>query len=547
MARSEPSPLPSTEDRLAADEIQGNVIPGFLKPHMMLLALDFGDARRARRFLTSIAPDITTLATAMRSRERVRAAEGDRASVKAQAMRGEIPNTADVVSRAVKDVDDAWLNLAISYRGLEKLLPRGRHPELREFTDDAFRLGMAVRSPSLGDPTDQSTPGNPQTWIVGGANGEPDLLLVLAADRENRLNDLFTSVLSRAKRHGLVVTYRETGRKLDAIGTEHFGFQDGISQPGVRGRYGPGADDYVTPRHIDPKHVPESWLYGLPGQYLVWPGEFVFGYPGQGSDPLLPGQVKLPGPDWSRNGSYLAFRRLRQDVAGFREFVAAEAEKLAPHGITAKHLAAYLIGRWPSGAPLPRALVADNSELGIDRLRNNYFEFGADAGPLGLVDGGDTDAQFPAAQADPAGLVCPMFAHIRKVNTRTAPNDAGGRGASFSNRILRRGLPYGTRYSDDPAADRGMLFLSYQTSIVNQFEFLHRRWQGNRVNPQSPGGFDMVVGQNGQPGEARRRDCTLVAAGGVVLTTERAFVVPTGGGYFFAPSVSALRDVLGEH
>ncbi len=119
--------------------------------------------------------------------------------------------------------------------------------------------------------------------------------------------------------------YEETGHKLDRIGKEHFGFQDGISQPGVRGRLSPDPDSFLTPRVIDPSHTPQAWLYGLPGQDLVWPGEFILGYPGSAADPLIPGAVKLPGPQWSRNGSYLAFRRLRQDVAAFWSFVTSFA------------------------------------------------------------------------------------------------------------------------------------------------------------------------------------------------------------------------------
>ena len=109
-------------------------------------------------------------------------------------------------------------------------------------------------------------------------------------------------------------------------GHEHFGFRDGISQPGIRG---------LTPVSR-PTVAPNQ---GLPGQDLVWPGEFILGYPGQDPlDAVKPGPVApLPAP-WARNGSYMVFRRLEQRVPEFRAFVAAQAARLGmdrgPAGVT---------------------------------------------------------------------------------------------------------------------------------------------------------------------------------------------------------------------
>ncbi len=98
------------------------------------------------------------------------------------------------------------------------------------------------------------------------------------------------------------------------------------------------------------------------------------------------------------------------------------------------------------------------------------------------------------------------------------------------------------------AGDRGLLFVSYQTSIADQFEFLTTNWMNDPINPRGPSGFDMLVGQNGHPGQGRQRRCVLFGrdlAVGTITTTED-FVIPTGGGYFFSPSISALRDTLGD-
>ncbi len=528
---------------LDAGQIQGNIIPGFSKPHMELLALDLGPVSRAKELLAALASQVTTLAEAMRTRELIRAAESQRLDLKRRAARGEIANTSHALRSATPDIDDVWLNLAFSRAALSKLLPEPRTAESLESMesmesfDEAFQLGMATRSASLSDPTDPASDGYPKNWVIGG-RGEPDVFVICAADDRVRLDAFVTELIARVRDHGFRLVYQEAGNKLDAVGSEHFGFQDGISQPGVRGRYGPAATDLVTPR------LTKSPRYGLPGQYLIWPGEFVFGYPRQTSDPLLPGPVDVSGPSWLRNGSFLAFRRLRQDVAGFRSFVEDAARRLGPHGIDAQRLASLIVGRWPSGAPISRVPAADVPELGHDRLRNNYFEFDVDAGPLEPAGDGDAVGPYPIAPADPAGLTCPMFAHIRKLNPRGGPNDAGGFIAAHTRRILRRGLPYGPAFELDPAADRGLLFLSYQASLTDQFEFLHRRWMNSHLNPHGGAGHDLLVGQNGQPGQGRVRHARLASANGLTLTTGHDFVVPTGGGYFFAPSVSMIRELL---
>jgi Dyp-type peroxidase family len=301
-------------------------------------------------------------------------------------------------------------------------------------------------------------------------------------------------------------------------------------------------------------------LYGLPGQLLVWPGEFVFGYPASSPDPLVPGPLRVEGPAWSRNGSYLVYRRLRQDVAGFWSFIAREAKALrSQDGFsdwTDDRLAAAIVGRWKSGAPLVRAPDEDNEALGTDRLANNSFGYATAAGTLTLVNGQTSGGGWPQAVADPIGVVCPQAAHIRKVNSRATANDMGASRASLERRILRRGLPYGQRLPTptdrDPAdGDRGLLFVSYQASIERQFEFLNTRWMGSPTNPRCPGGHDMLVGQNGRPGQNRQRHCLVLgeAIGSSTLATasivaDDEFVIPTGGGYFFSPSISALRNTL---
>ena len=539
---------PPEEPVLDGNEIQGNSVPGFLKPSMGVAALSIQDTTNVKHWLADLAPTLTTLAQTMETR------------VKVRAYRGFGPERAQTLGKVPDDVDDAWMNLGVSYRGLSRLLGAGSFAaDLQAFSDPAFQSGLAARSSLLGDPTDPSAEGNPANWVFGGPGNEADLVLVFAADREQRLDDLLKSTLTDAQANGASVLYQEVGRKLDDIGKEHFGFQDGISQPGVRGRLSEEPDSYITPRLIDPADVPDAWLYGLPGQYVVWPGEFVFGYPRAGADPLVPGAVHLPGPWWSRNGSYLVFRRLRQDVAGFWAFVTQTGQGLAKQpgfaDISAEWLASRIVGRWPSGAPVSRVPEEDVYDLGINRIANNNFGYAAPGRPMPLAGGRESNT-WPEAAADPVGIVCPMAAHIRKVNARETPNDLGGRRASFNRRILRRALPFGCRLPNDGPdpvdGNRGLLFVCYQASIADQFEFLCNDWLGSPTNPRSPGGFDMMIGQNGQPGALRERTSALFGkdlAQATIstthgFTTAPDFVIPTGGGYFFSPSISALRDII---
>ena len=114
------------------------------------------------------------------------------------------------------------------------------------------------------------------------------------------------------------------------------------------------------------------------------------------------------------------------------------------------------------------------------------------------------------------------------------------------------GKPLKNRYArerDEVAKDeRGLLFLSIQASIEEQFEFLMTRWMGDPSRPKLPGGHDILVGQNDAPGENRERRCTLFGQQiqQATLSTDAQWIVPTGGGYFFVPSIGALKDVLSK-
>jgi Dyp-type peroxidase family len=201
-----------------------------------------------------------------------------------------------------------------------------------------------------------------------------------------------------------------------------------------------------------------------------------------------------------------------------------------------------LVGRWPSGAPLMRAPREDKPKLAGDELANNHFLYEDDTRRSALTAlPGYRGDRFAAARADVLGEVCPHFAHIRKVNPRDAGTDLGTPADSLLRLMLRRGIPFGPPLAGvaKPSAalvksERGLMFIAYAATIEDQFEFITRRWVNSALHPRF-GGHDPIIGRRGH----------VDLPGGERLALDREWVTATGGGYFFAPPVSAVAEVLG--
>jgi len=522
---SDPEPV---YDSATQDDIQGNIIPGFNKDHQHFLFYTIGEPKKCKAFLNWTIPYLASMEEVLAFRRLFR-------SLKLR------------IGEPVMMLCSTWINIAFSHKAIGLLTSA---KEADKFGDQSFRQGLAQRSGYLGDPVDSKHKGHPSNWVVGGPHNEADIVIIIASDSPTLLNETVDFINTRADDAGMKMVCSQRGETLpdNLRGHEHFGFKDGVSQPGIRGKLSTAPGDYITPRYFSNTDS-RRLFFGKPGQLLAWPGQFLLGEQRQNSEHLY--HPAPPGgnfPKWAAKGSYLVVRRLQQDVNAFWTFVTATAAHL---GITADKVAAMLIGRWPSGSPIIRTPNADNPELAEDTFANNHFIFDDNTRPSDLrpIPGYPGD-NFPSGMADFLANVCPHFAHIRKVNPRDSVTDLGKPEDNLIRMILRRGIAYGPPIVGvkNPTKEllekeRGLMFLSYGSSIEDQFEFLQRRWTNSPVHPNL-GGHDPIVGQNGADPSRQRFIDFPTALGPVRISFKEEWVTPTGGGYFFAPTISAIRTTL---
>jgi Dyp-type peroxidase family len=542
------------EPILEVQEIQGNILVGFNSDYQHFIFFQITETAVTKRWLHLLIPHVATVDETLSFRRLFRALRSRRALEPAGMMA-------------------TWVNVAFSFEGIRKLTSA---EEANRFASEAFKKGLAERSGILGDPTDPGQEGNPKNWVVGNGENRPDILVIIASDSRVALKNEVKRIKAEIKAlqgispgrrtaAGLRILFEQPGANLTGslAGHEHFGFKDGVSQPGIRGRIPGGQQNFLTPRLVDPQDS-HALKFAKPGQPLIWPGQFVLGYPLQADSndiqPAPQSSDNPPWPAWARNGSFLVFRRLRQDVHCFWAFAGAQANQLKQvpgfEGMTPERFAALFVGRWPSGAPIMRSQEKDLPDLGRNSVANNNFRFSEDTEPVSLR--GDLPYEsddFPPAVGDAKGIRCPFAAHIRKVNPRDDTTDLGGAKRTLLKRILRRGIPYGPQLENpltaaDDKVERGLLFLSYQASIEEQFEFLTQNWANRSDLPQEydenrKAGHDPVIGQS-QSGESRKRFFTLRGSDGSFQNIEVPddFVIPTGGDYLFSPSMTALKEVL---
>ena len=385
----------------------------------------------------------------------------------------------------------AWLSVAFSHAGLRALdLPQG---SLDSFPE-AFRQGMAARAEKLGD-TGSSAP---ELWDQPLGGADVHVAVALSADDDATMQAVLAQVRdTHADLPGISVVYRLDTPQLPT-GRTHLGFVDGIGEPNIEGS---GVADALTGRD----HYGYLPGFGEP----IKPGEFLLGYENQlGYVPPMPAPETL-----GRNGTYVAFRKLHIDVAAFRRYL----DDNSSSDEEAELIAAKMVGRWRSGAPLMLAAESDDPSIVTDVTRVNDFAYHAE---------------------DPHGLRCPLGAHIRRMNPR---DSLDGEADPSIHRALRRGATYGPPLPegvmDDDGADRGIVFIFMGADLVRQFEFLKSEWANDGDFMGLGTEKDPLIGANDGTGvftipqrPIRRR-----------LQSVPRFVTTTGGEYLFLPGIRALR------
>ncbi|MER5518617.1 Dyp-type peroxidase [Streptomyces sp. NPDC002763] len=388
-----------------------------------------------------------------------------------------------VTSGGLPDADrsrDAWVAVAFTYQGLAALgVPR----ESLDSFPRAFREGMAARAERIGDVGESA----PAHWEAPFGTGDVHIALsALSSDAAQLDQELERARAAYEDTPGVHVIWQQEVKQLPT-GRTTFGFRDGISHPNIEGVGLPGSN---------PREAP------------IKAGEFILGYPDETGNP-----APMPSPDvLGRNGTYVAVRKIHTDVAAWRRYLRANSAGAEEEAL----LAAKMVGRWPSGAPLALAPEHDDPELAADPHRVNDFLYRED---------------------DDKGYRCPAGAHIRRTN----PRDATIIGDARMHRLIRRGTTYGPPLPEgvleDDGADRGLVGVFMGAHLERQFEFIKAEWvnDGNFIG--YPGEQDPVAGHHGGTGSVtipekpvRRR-----------LRNLPSFVVTRGGEYCFLPGLRALR------
>jgi Dyp-type peroxidase family len=415
----------------------------------------------------------------------------------------------------------ACVNIAFTWEGLQRMsVPESLSDSgsLYGFPHE-FVAGMNRPEAAgiLGD-----TDGSAQTWWQFGAQGQKSIhiLVLLYANSLQELEALWQQTCDPdlLKRWGLEVVIEQRSFRKDGDRSEPFGFRDGISQPSVAGLNKP------APRIED----------------MIKAGEFVLGYENEyGYRTRLPGILRVEDPSkqlwehpddptnrkaFGKNGTYLVFRKLSQNVKRFEDFL--DENSIGPSGIVDGYkrelVAAKLVGRWRSGAPLVLAPDHDIPAL-ADNPINNEFGY---------------------MRTDPEGLACPVGAHIRRANPRDSLPFAISKSLKLSrrHRIIRRGRKYeegseGLTTKNSEGKDQGLYFIALNGDLLRQFEFIQQNWMNNPTFNGLDDDKDPIAGDNQDRGNFTIQSKPLAKR----LCGLPRFVTVRGGGYFFLPGMKTLN------
>ena len=542
-------------------DIQGGTLRAYGRlgfPKARYFFLTVHDGAKGRRFVEALRPHITTAARWVdptRGEPLLRTRHPKLTdAIRAQGI-ADYPGAVQLVKPKVA------INVAFSFPGLLALEVPTR--TLRGMPDE-FIDGMEKRAPMLGD-----TPwlerrdaiwkraGQVPVHILVSMNAEMDdagapiaeletmtaWLRGLCVASEGGVEILAGHGPNEAEHQDASAVLRDDDGKAAPTNKEHFGLSDGFGDPVFVGQYGPAAEAI--------KKVGGGKL--LPDQ--TWAplatGEFLLGHADEAQE--IPGAA-MP-LEFSRNGTFMAYRKLHENVASFTNYMSgqghayAQAMAISDADEAQATVSAKLVGRWSDGVPLMAAptyadWLAFNAALAAAQAAGDKAKLAEIA--LKYVDF--------TYRPDPDGSACPVTSHLRRVNTRDAldphfasTNPKQWQGSALNNRrrILRRGLPYG---SVDPAnltdeGEHGIVFLAVCSSLFRQFEFVQQQWVQYGLDFNAGSDTCPIVGNHDT--DSKFVIATDPAGGGAPFICGRIpqFVEPRGGEYFFVPSMTALRMI----
>jgi Dyp-type peroxidase family len=468
-------------ETLELKDIQGIIIRGYSNlPAAAFLLFEIENADSAKKWLQAIVPQVTS---------------GE----------DKKPETA--------------LNIALTFNAIATL-------GLDKRTLDMFPMeledGMTTKHKQLflGDFGESA----PENWQWGGRNTpEVHILLMLYAADATSLESLMQKHISQLADNGLKeVTRLDTSVLYER--KEHFGFQDGISQPTIKG--------------LTRQDEPEN---------MVSAGEFILGYKNEYNQytpsplvadkeaaKILPAAKAKSGTyDLGRNGSYLVFRQMKQDVELFWNYMerCTRKENGDCDDKEMVKLAAKMVGRWPGGAPV---IVCPDEEL---KEHNN-------------------DNNFDYISIDELGLRCPFASHIRRSHPRDSLDMDKSASMKVANkhRILRRGRSYGVPVTEqmnpqdilkvkDIQGERGLHFICFNADVGRQFEFIQNAWVNNPKFNGLHDERDPIIGNHHHPADDKTTGTFAIPDKSLRkrFTDVPEFVTVKGGSYFFMPGIKALK------
>jgi Dyp-type peroxidase family len=381
--------------------------------------------------------------------------------------------------RATVDEHKRWVAVAFTWNGLRAL---GLDEASLSSFPEEFRQGMPARASMLGD-TGLNAPEN---WVGGLAS--PDLhaiVILFARDEPERLRCVgeHDKLVAASKGVKVMSVLDLNASPPFNYAHDHFGFRDRLSQPVIE-----GSGEEPTPGSGAPLKA----------------GEFILGYPDEFGVTAVNPQPK----ELARNGSYMAYRRFEEHVGKFREF-------LRQHGDTPEEqelVAAKLMGRWRSGAPLVLSPDKDDPALAADMQHNNDFNYG---------------------EMDPHGYAVPLGSHARRMNPRDTAANINRR------RMVRRGATYGPALPNgapDDGVERGVAAFVICGSLIRQFEFAQNVWANDPNFHELGSEHDPIIGEQDGTFEFKIPKRPIRKT----ITGLPAFTTVKGGAYFFLPGLRAL-------